>query len=104
MKVHEDKLEVEYDTDYSTSFFTQGGLVRSIFAFSDTTFLAYIVKKVLLVDNFTVTKKMSVDLPQLYSHMPLPGFNLDEFPFIIRIAKETYDLFNIKTGVTSKLI
>ena len=107
MKVDQEQLKVEYDSDLSSTFFIQGDYVYSLCVVSETRLLVplYQSKQVLLLDEWVLTNQVStIEELELSNHLLLPGFDWDHFPFMIVYSKDTYDLKNIKTGVTSKLI
>ena len=108
IKAEQDKLELEYDSDFSSSLYIEGDDVRSLIALSETRLMitCYMSDMVLQIDDWTVTKQIELKEKMIFlnSCMLLPDFDLDEFPFVVLCAKDTYDLLNLKTGVTSKLI
>ena len=36
--------------------------------------------------------------------LPLPGFHMEDFPFLISSGKESYNFINVKDGTSQKLI
>ena len=58
-----------------------------------------------MIDDWVITKKLKTPAHMnLSTDLLLPGFDWNEFPFMVLYSKDTYDLFNLKTGVRSTLI
>ena len=102
----------------SKSIFIRGDEVRSFTEVSERILLVPVQysQKLLELVNWKVTRKLDVyrNGLNLASHLLLPGFDVEEFPFVldygtsnsggISIKSDYFNLINVKTGSKSNLI
>ena len=62
---------------------------------------ADVVKNLLIVQDWKVIHEISEPEPgntEKFWQEPLPGFDLDYFPFLLTSGKESYNIVNVKDG------
>ena len=116
MKVQEDELIFEIDDDFSQSVIVNDKQVFSLCVISEKKLIAplnYREGLLLIIQDWKPVHeiKMSYSLA-LNQHSPLPGFEINSFPFIIdygtgwdgRKKSDTLWIVNLKTGHRDVLV
>ena len=101
------QIAARYDKSLSNSMFIDGGDVRSFCAFSGKNLIVPLKEsdEILITKNWKVTQKVHVSSKlTLGHHLLLPGFDIEEFPFLVTYADGSYDLINVRTGKKDVLI
>ena len=84
-----------------------GGEIRSFCALSGKNLIVPLkdTDEILVTKNWKVINKVQVsNQVALGQHLLLPGFDIEEFPFVVTYANNSYDLINVSTGRRDALI
>lgn len=61
----------------------------------------------LIVVDWKVIYEIGDNAPgntEKFWHIPLPGFDIETFPFLMTSGKESYNLINVKDGTMFELV
>ena len=105
MTYNDKQKQFQFNDDMSASTYIRGANIQSFCEIPGNLILVPLPDKLLVVFKWQVLQHIEVACDYTLSrHLTLPGFDIEDYPFIINFNQGRFELVNVRTGHRDVLI